>query len=36
MELLLRQIDAGRQLDGEHVLVPTTLVVRGSTGAPRA
>lgn len=36
MELLLRQIDAGRPLDDEHVLVPTALVVRGSTASPRA
>ena len=36
VELLLRQIDAGHALDDEHVLVPTTLVVRSSTAAPRA
>lgn len=35
IELLLRQVEGGESLDDQHVLVPTTLIERSSTAAPR-
>jgi len=35
VELLVRQIRDGERLPGHHVVVPTRLVVRGSTAPPR-